>query len=222
MKKFNQTLLFTSLILMVFFQLTCSPSIGRRIIPKKTFETETSASVIIGDADAGIGAVPTLDFAMRYGLTDRVTIGTTWHPLALALDGSIFIEPFGVFNVVNQNSFIPSVNTYIGLPIVFFAPKMGLTVFPLVGICPNYQYDRWKWYGSYEASFDSKPFDNGIDVHSTVKIGGSCIVKHREIFLEIGLQNIGHESWINNSHIGLPTISLGYNSNITLLRKKND
>ena len=222
MKKIIQTFLFTTVILIVSILLNCSPSIGRRIIPKKTFETETSASVIIGDANAGMGAIPNLDFAMRYGLTDRVNIGTTWHPLALALNGSIFIEPFGVFKVVKQKRFIPSVNTCIGLPLLFFAPKMGLKVFPLVGICPNYKYDRWEWYGSYEASFDSKPFDKGIDIHSTVKIGSSCVIKHREIFLEIGLQNIGHESWINNSHVGLPTISLGYNSNITLLRKKND
>jgi hypothetical protein len=105
---------------------------------------------------------------------------------------------------------------------VFFAPKMGLMVFPLVGICPIYKYFRWEWFGSYEASFDSKQFGEGIDIHSTVKIGCTRIVKHREIFFEIGLQNIGYESWINNSHIGLPTISLGYNSNITLLRRKND
>lgn len=213
------------LTLSSLYLLSCSPSIGRRVIPKETFEAETFATALLGDPEASIPLLPNLGVALRYGLTDKITIGTTLDLISFALEGTIFMEPFAVGNIVPQKGNLPAINLYTGIPLVCFPKKRGITVFPMVGVCPNWHTGKFDVFASYEASFDSKTFEDGVDVHSSVRCGGTFYPQsYRGIYLELGFLNINHPSWINNSKAGIFSISVGLTQNITSWRntRKHD
>ena len=210
-------------IIISILQIYCSPCIGRRILPKKSIEIESFASALIGDPEESIPVLPNLGFALRYGLADKITIGTTLNVTGFALEGTLLMEPFAVFNLLKKHGKLPAVNLYTAVPFVCFFKNPGLRVFPLIGICPVWGADKFDIFFSCESSFDRKQFDNGVDIHASLRAGGTFYpLAHRGIYAEAGFLNINHPSWINNSKKGVFSISIGYTRNITLSGNKHE
>ena len=216
-------LLFSFSILALLFAIQCSVSPGRKILVKGSVEPDISIGMFLSGAPyAASPVVPNLDLGLRYGLTDRITIGGSWSPIPIFTKEVIFVKnPFLAGQVLPPYKMLPSVNMYLAVP--FFIPlRLGeFKAVPLVGVVIRKEWGQFGMYPIVESAFDSDVFENKINVHTNARLGIDWTTLNKTAFtLELGMDNIGYRNFLGNLTYGIPCIHISISH--SFIKKQSD
>lgn len=208
----------TGISVMIFCAMvlvSCSVSPGRKILAKGSIEPDVSVSMFLSAAEHGLPVIPNIEAGLRYGLTNRVTIGSSWAFVPIITETVLFIgNPFVVGQVLPPRDIWPSINLYFALPVLISFKERELRAFPLLGAVIRKEWGRMGAYPMVEFSFDKDTFEDKIDLHTNARLGVDWTSKKKTAFtLEGGLDNIGQRNVLGKLTYGFPCIHISMSHN---------
>ncbi len=210
MKRSKSSIL--SILIAALLFVSCGISPGRKILSKGSFASEVSVVTFLSGAEyAASPVIPNIEIGLRYGLTDRITVGGTWAGLPLLTKNAILVgNPFIVGQIVPPNKHLPSVNLYCATPFLIPLRLGDFKIVPLLGAVFREEWGRFGLYPIVECSFDSDMFEDKIDLHTNVRLGFDWVSRKETTFtIECGIDNIGYRYYGGNLTYGFPCLHFG-------------
>lgn len=204
------------IVLAILASFSCAMSPVRKVLPKDNLTLDISLGGAIVDNIQGVDFLPlpaNLSVGVSYGIIDKATVGMNFYPVAL-FDGTLVLEPFGVYNFVQQENSIPNVNGALVIPVALSFKNGELKFYPAISVAPTYEDDTGIVYTALELQVDSTEWNASLGW----KLGGEWKVwEMASIGGEIGLLYIGKESIVSplsRVGIGVPVFIVGSSINI--------
>jgi hypothetical protein len=197
-----------TIALFVVYIAGCAMVPGARLVPKGTLEIGSQASLVVGGS--GFPVLPNIGLSSKYGITNRINIGSNLYPLYLFANKTISFEPYLAACLIQQQLKFPAVITYVEFPVFINLDCWEVFSFPLFGIVLNYEFTRFVPYIGYELAVDRNTERRYRDFHNNVRVGISRQTTRKNwISLEVSLNDIGKRSFITNQSVGYPCIQFG-------------
>ncbi|MGC8870462.1 MAG: hypothetical protein ACP5PT_05175 [Brevinematia bacterium] len=193
------------IILLSGIVVSCTPSVGKRIISKNNLETTLTIGGSFFKYLPFYAPLPNVGIGLKYGILDNINIGVNLHPLMLYFN-SLLIEPYTAFSIYkSDNIFIPSVNGYISINSLAYFNLIGVNFYPLIGEVNIWKINNVLIYVPFEVSFDF--YSDIRKVKFNMGIGTEIpILEKVYLSAEFRINSVGNIYLPLNTMVGVPNL----------------
>lgn len=191
------------LIVFIITLVSCSPSVGRKVIEKDNFEVNLSLGGSFYYYTPLPLPLPNIGFGLRYGVYDNINIGLKVYPILSVLN-TLQFSPYIVGSILKStNHIIPSINGYIELNSLMHFNPLDIALYPLVGICSIWSIKPVNLYVPLETSFDF--YSERRIIKFNIGIGAEVeISKNISLSGEFRINSIGNIYLPLGNMVGVP------------------
>lgn len=196
-------------IYLAVFTISCTPSVGKRIINKNQIEPSITVGGSFFEYLPFPAPLPNIGIDLKYGIFDNINIGINVHPVMLTFN-TLLLAPYTCFSIYkSENTLIPSLNGYFSINTLTHFNPLGLVIYPLIGIVNIWKINNIAVYVPLETSFDF--YSQIRKVKFNAGLGTEIPITERFYFsVEFRINSIGNIYLPLATMIGVPNLFISF------------